>query len=370
MNEHLSIQGTLAETTVPDLFRSLIRSGETAIASLEAIGRHDNIFFDRGKIIFATSSDPDLALGEVLLRSGQLNLQQYTDATESVMSPRRIGAVLCERGYLEPEELIRAEERQVREIVLNVLCYRTGSYTISFTSEFPKEIVTLSINTDRLVMDGIRQIGYWSLIARGIGRMNRLLQHTAGADARMYHLDLQEDESHVYSLLSQPQTLESLCARSYLSNFMTCRTLLELLTVNLVEEGESTELDLQRAVSLSELELEEMVERYNAAFQSLFALVFQEVGDYVWDFVDRVVSHLSSEQLPYLNGINIANEGRVDFDQLLNNLISSGSSQHRETVRALLDQLLSGWVVESRTEFGSRLESQVEQIVEPMRRDS
>jgi len=43
MSEELSIQGTLAETTVPDLFRSLIRSSETAIVSLEGLGRTDVI---------------------------------------------------------------------------------------------------------------------------------------------------------------------------------------------------------------------------------------------------------------------------------------------------------------------------------------
>jgi len=41
MSEELSIQGTLAETTVPDLFRSLIRSSETAVVSLEGLGRTD-----------------------------------------------------------------------------------------------------------------------------------------------------------------------------------------------------------------------------------------------------------------------------------------------------------------------------------------
>ena len=44
-DDGLSIQGTLAETTVPDLFRSLLRSSETGIVSLEAIGRNDVIYF-------------------------------------------------------------------------------------------------------------------------------------------------------------------------------------------------------------------------------------------------------------------------------------------------------------------------------------
>src|SRR5437868_490135 len=77
MSEELSIQGTLAETTVPDLFRSLIRSSETAIVSLEGFGRTDVIYVSEGRVIFASSTDPDTGLGEVLLRSGELNLQQY-----------------------------------------------------------------------------------------------------------------------------------------------------------------------------------------------------------------------------------------------------------------------------------------------------
>jgi len=70
MSDSLSIQGTLAETTVPDLFRSLVRSGETGIVSLEAIGRSDAIYFHEGRIVFASSSDHDMGLGEILLRSG------------------------------------------------------------------------------------------------------------------------------------------------------------------------------------------------------------------------------------------------------------------------------------------------------------
>ena len=89
MSEDLSIQGTLAETTVPDLFRSLVRSSETALLSLEAIGRNDVIYFQEGRIIFASSSDPDMGLGEILLRTGEVNLQQYSTAMDRTVMARR-----------------------------------------------------------------------------------------------------------------------------------------------------------------------------------------------------------------------------------------------------------------------------------------
>ena len=368
MSEDLSIQGTLAETTVPDLFRTLIRSSETAILSLDAVGRNDVIYFNEGRMIFASSTDPDMGLAETLLRGGELNLQQYNHAMERVVVSRRIGSLLMEMGYLKPEELSRAVERQASAIVLNAMSYRTGNYTIEFTSDFPDEIIALPLSTERLILDGVRRIDYWSLILRGIGQLGRLLEHAPDADTRTFQLELSEDDGHVLSLLSDPQTVESLCARSYLSNFITCRTLWGLLAVDLIRDSQRQDLTEKRAAEESEYELEDVVERYNTVFQQIFNLVFQKIGDHVYDFMDRVVLHLSPETMPYLSGMNLVNEARIDFDQLLNNLIASGSHDQRAIVHDVLNELLYGWIYEIRTEFGQSMEGQVVRIAESVRR--
>ena len=256
MSEELSIQGTLAETTVPDLFRSIIRSGETAILSLDAVARNDVIYFSEGRIIFASSTDPDVGLAETLLRTGELNLQQYNNVMERVVVTRRIGSLLIELGYLKPEELSRAVERQASAIVINALRYRAGNYTIEFSSNFPDEIVTLQLTTERLVLDGMRQIDFWSLIMRGIGKLDRPIELVPGADTRAYNLEMTDEESHVLSLLAETQSVENLCARSYLTNFDTCRTLWGLLTVNLVQDAQVADLDEKRSAEATEYELE------------------------------------------------------------------------------------------------------------------
>jgi hypothetical protein len=356
--DDLSIQGTLDETTVPDLFRTIIRSNETAILSLAAIGRNDTIYFHEGRIVYASSSDPDMGLAETLLRTGELTIQQYDTAMERLVVSRRIGALLCEMGYLKPEDLLRAAERQASAIVLNAMSYRNGSYKIEFTGDFPDEIITLPIITERLILDGVRGIEYWSLITRGIGRLERVLENVPDVDARTFQLELNDEESQVVSLLSAPQTIDQLCARSYLTNFQTCRTIWGLLAVNLIQDAEVTMVDEKRAAEETEYELEGLVEQYNTVFQTIFGLVFQKIGDHVYDFMDRVVLHLSPETLPYLSGMSFVNEGRLDYDQLLNNLYASGSSDHGPVVRTVLDELLTGWLFEVR-EFGAPLEGEV-----------
>ena len=135
----------------------------------DAVGRSDTIYFNEGRLVSAASTDPDMGLAETLLRTGELNIQQYNHAMERLVVARRIGGLLCELGYLKPDDLTRAVERQANAIVLNAMSYRSGSYTIEFTGEFPEGIIALPLATERLILDGVRRIEYWSLIMRGVG---------------------------------------------------------------------------------------------------------------------------------------------------------------------------------------------------------
>jgi hypothetical protein len=95
--------------------------------------------------------------------------------------------------------------------------------------------------------------------------------------------------------------------------------------------------------------------------------VFQKIGDHVYDFMDRVILHLAPGTLPYLSGMSFVNEGRIDFDQLLNNMYAAGTKDQGTVVRSVLDELLTGWLFEVR-EFGGAFESEVVRVAETLRR--
>lgn len=368
MTDELRIEGNLAETTVPDLYRSLIRSAETGVITLDIRERKDQVFFLEGRVVYATTTDPDRGLCETLMRVGDLSQSQYERAMEEILSAKKIGSILCDLGYMKPETLPHAIEQQVSSIVADTVAYRTGDYVVVLSPELPRDILTLNLNTERLIMNGIERVESWSLIARGARGLDRLLRHAENADSRMFHLDLTEEEMHVYSLCADPIPVGALCDRSYLSNFKTCRTIWALLAVNLLEDAQEAQRSQRRADELIEFELESTVEKYNTAFQSLFGIVFQRSGDQVYDFVDKVVVHLAPEMLPYLSGTSMLNEGRVDFDQILDNLIASGSADKHAVVDGLLSELLYGWILEVRKEFGPEIEAEVNKVIEALRR--
>lgn len=364
MSDDLSIRGAVAETTVPDLFRSITRAGETAIVTLED-SITASIYFRNSHIVFATSSDPDMGLPELLLESGEIQLAQYNTVAERMLAADRAGAVVCELGYIDADGLVRALERQANRIVRESLQWRGGTYTIEFVDDFPPGIIDLQLPTDQLLLEGVRAIQHWSLISRGTGRLERLLAQCDGAEVRSLQMELTADEMHILELLEEPQTVQALCTRSYLAEFATCRTICALLTVGLVKDATSAGGE-KRQAEFSEYELEAKVERYNTLFQTIFGIVFQKIGDHIYDFMDRVVAQLSPVTLPYLSGLALVNESRLDFDQLLNNVIASGSTDHHAAVETVLNDFLYAWIVEIKREFGPGMEAEVVRLAESL----
>jgi hypothetical protein len=79
--------------------------------------------------------------------------------------------------------------------------------------------------------------------------------------------------------------------------------------------------------------------------------------------MDRVVVRMSPQTTPHLAGMNLVNEARIDFDQLLNNVIASGASDYPVVIRNVLKELLAAWISEIGTEFGPQMEAEVRSTV-------
>lgn len=362
MSDDLTIQGSLSETTVPDLFRTVIRSRETAVVSIACESRQDSYYFLDGRLAFASSSSRDLGLADVLLTAGEISLAQYEHAISKAGVARRIGEVLVETGAVAREDLPRALELQITRIVNDAISLGSGEYSIEFIASFPAELTAVTLESDKLILSAIGAVDRWSIVERGIGSVDRMVQQAPGADARVFALELSEGESHVFGLLSEPLSIAAACERSYLPNFVVCRTIWALLVAGMVDDVREATDEAgheSREMIATEYELEGEVERYNTVFQDFFAVVFQRIGDYAYDFVDRVVSRVSPQNMQYLSGMSMVNEGRIDIDQLLTNLGPASAHDRRQIVQDLLNEMLYGWALEIRTEFGAEFDAAI-----------
>jgi hypothetical protein len=112
------------------------------------------VYLDAGEVIFASSNQAVDRLGECLLRSGAITLDELRAAERTFQVGDRFGRVLVECGVLTPRELWNGVRNQVEEIVRSLFAAPTGRLWFWEGEIRPDNVVRLSLETARLISEG------------------------------------------------------------------------------------------------------------------------------------------------------------------------------------------------------------------------
>jgi hypothetical protein len=210
---------------VPDLLLALSRerrSGRLEIASADV---ERVVFFDRGRIVFASSSSPDDRLGAYLLLRNELGLADLRRLSGSVRPGQRLGSLLVKEGILSSEALPDAVLGQVRGIVLDLFRWPRASYR--FVEETPSlgEAITLEVPEAQWILDGIEGVKSWLRVARGVGPLDALFESVDGHEASLRAIDLDTGSLELLAMLRHPKAVPEICASSELPDIAICRRL-------------------------------------------------------------------------------------------------------------------------------------------------
>ena len=193
------------------------------------------LFFDAGKLVFATSNDRQDGLGEVMLRAGALTQSQFEEASTLVETGQRFGSAIAEMGIYGVEEITHWVQRQVLQITASVLDYPAGRYF--FLSSLQKNVVPeiggIPVPLGRLLLAAVRKAGDLPLdqLAEDAD-----LQVELSSDALRLSKaeDLEDRERHLLSLISQHISAKHVVAQSGLPRPEASRALYALLLLGFV----------------------------------------------------------------------------------------------------------------------------------------
>jgi hypothetical protein len=112
-------------------------------------GAAKKLFFDKGRIVFATSNQMDDRLGEVIYREGIISLDELLNSAVHVTKEKKFGQVLIELGLFSHLELWHALQSQMYVIarsffLQNMISYEVVNGTVS-PIEIPNEVSSLDI---------------------------------------------------------------------------------------------------------------------------------------------------------------------------------------------------------------------------------
>jgi hypothetical protein len=215
--------GRLADRDITEIVQDLSQLRWTGVLRLDRAGHRIGITVAEGRLVFASSSNPDHRLGPVLLRQGAITLRQMEDAGRSVAPRKRFGTILVEAGILDPKDLVKAVVDQTRDIILHAFEWGDGEFQLE-EGAAPSESITLNISTPQLILEGISRVQAWGRIEKGCGGLASRWAPT-DTETLLRGLPLSTEQIALLGAIEGVRDLEALCRESPLSDFEVCRTM-------------------------------------------------------------------------------------------------------------------------------------------------
>ena len=163
-DSRFEFRGDLSKTPLPEVLQTVHHYRVPGVLVVRRGEAEKKIYLWNGDVIFATSSDREESLGNVLLRSGLLTRAQFDESVKRLVEARaaeetrRHGAVLVEMGLLSPEELFAAVTQQVRDILYSLFDWQEGEVSFAVGRFRADEIIQLEIPTRQAIVAGVKSV--------------------------------------------------------------------------------------------------------------------------------------------------------------------------------------------------------------------
>ncbi len=370
MSEEFVIEGTLDKTTLPELLQAVYKGSETGELSFSFLDTEKTIHLQNGKIIFASSNDPDDRLGECLLREGKITVAQYQESAERLGSGKKQGEILCDLGYLMPDELVQGVKNQVKRIIFSLFRWTKGEYELDLKELDIKDLITLNISTEEIIMKGIESIDKWTRVYQAVGDLDTSFQKTPESEAIINNMSLSEDEIHLFNAISGTLDVEQICSISYLDNFATYKVLWAFKSIGAIEEAESEPRKrTAQSPGGDEFEIKELVDTYN----KVFGYVYQSFNERDGEDADEIFHHCLEEIRDHhsvvFEGITFPTGGLLDFDQIYNNLVSKPEEKRAEILKDAFNELVYKLIFFVKNNLSKEIESELVKKIKEIREE-
>ena len=365
-DDELELTGETGDRTLIELLKSMaIRDRETGTISLECDGVVRTIYVREGRVLFANSTSHDERLGEVLVAAGIITPKQFYDASAKLRPGTRLGGILIEMEALTPEDLLDGVRRQVLGIIETCFCLRHGSYRMKFGTFPSGDMITLQQTTEELLMRGILAINSFSRVMEGIGQLETVYAAAEEPGRIAARLELDEEESHILSLINGKLNAGQICEMAYGGHFKTLKILWAFTALDLIQPVEAP-MDGSPPPPPAAAGAGELLEQANLLLRAVHdALAKLDIGAANRAFAEAwgelSVSHEE------LTGTEFDSSGQIDPDTVLYNLTRARCPDPASRVRGLIEEMLMTVAFKARELVGPEAEKAVGRTVASMR---
>jgi tetratricopeptide (TPR) repeat protein len=231
----MAIRGSLKEASLPDVLQLLSMGKKTGCLSVTHRNSFGYIYFDKGRICYASIVNRRDRLGDRLLKSGAIT-QEQLDAGIALQDRRRdkrLGELLVEQGALTIEQLHNAIHVQIQEAVYFLFTWTAGTFNFEADVAPDAHDYVVSINPESLLLEGARRVDEWELIEKKIPSFDLVFEMNRGK-VMSSDVELTAEQRVVLDLVDGTRDVQAIIDASGLVEFEVGKAVYGLLNASFI----------------------------------------------------------------------------------------------------------------------------------------
>ena len=236
----MAIEGALQDVSLADICQLLGMGMKTGCLSMTDRSNFGYIYFEKGRIIYASVLNRKDRLGEVLVRNHAITRKDLSEAVEAQgqTKGKRLGEILVERGAISEDELSKFIQMQIEEAVYHLFTWQQGSFHFD-TDQMPDEegIYLVSIPAEALLMEGARRVDEWSQIEKKIPSLDVVFQLDKRPGESEEDVELTKDQKKILPYIDGVRTVTEIMNEAGLVEFDTGKALYGLIQAGFVSRA-------------------------------------------------------------------------------------------------------------------------------------
>ncbi len=231
----MAIRGSLKEASLPDVLQLLAMGKKTGCLSVTHRNSFGYVYFEKGRICYASIVNRRDRLGDMLVKSGIVT-QARLEASVALQDRRRdkrLGELLVEQGALSLQQLHDAIHVQIQEAVYFLFTWNQGTFNFEADVAPDQHDHVVSINPESLLLEGARRVDEWGLVEKKIPTFDIVFEIDR-AKVLSSETALTDEQRAVLELVDGTRDVQAIIDESGLVEFEVGKALYGLLTTGFI----------------------------------------------------------------------------------------------------------------------------------------
>lgn len=233
----MALKGKLRDFSLTQLLNLVHLARKTGALTIDSSKGVAELFFQEGKLVYASVSGESNSLADLMVRAGKLTQSQVDSLAASgrTRDDRQLGILLINAGQISRNDILQALRKHMMDVVYMVFSWEDGTFVFDQKLNPPAGRITIPLGLENIVLEGGRQREEVADLQTELPSLDVVLKFTDGPGKNLRNINLSVDEWRVISFINPRNTVATIAQYNQMTEHQVRRIVAKLMRDELVE---------------------------------------------------------------------------------------------------------------------------------------